>query len=300
MVLEKMFFQKLVIRPSANTFKNPGFLVLESPSENILKKLESYKNPRLLVLDSPRENNLKKSFFVVPCYFRKIFFKNPPTDFPSPRLLIINGGGAISPIYAYMNVFFVVAGDQRLEAAALRLEATASHATKRYFFLLLLLATCGTCNMLMRMTTMMMMAVVFVAGIMENKSKAKKKKQKAIKQKYNTRRYLSIESASQVCFCSCYSCSGVSCLSFFSKKLLEGGQQGVGSVVEMWHNSAKEAANSVCVLLVSECGAHVGPPKQKVNELHIMWKREIYAKDNIRAILYVCECVCSTKKLRPI
>lgn len=115
--------------------------------------------------------------------------------------------------------FFFVAGDQRLEAAALRLEATASHATKRYFFLLLLLATCGTCNMLMRMMTttmMMMMAVVFVAGIMENKSKTKKKQQKAIKQKYNTRRYLSIESASQVCFCSCYSCSGVSCLSFFS------------------------------------------------------------------------------------
>lgn len=57
-------------------------------------------------------------------------------------------------------------------------------------------------------------------------------------------------------------------------KLLEGGhrrrQQGVGSVVEMWHNSAKEAANSVCVLLVSECGAHVGPSKQKVNELHTM------------------------------
>lgn len=59
------------------------------------------------------------------------------------------------------------------------------------------------------------MAVVFVAGIMENKSKTKKKQQKAIKQKYNTRRYLSIESASQVCFCSCYSSSGVSCLSFF-------------------------------------------------------------------------------------
>lgn len=42
------------------------------------------------------------------------------------------------------------------------------------------------------------------------------------------------------------------CLFFELKgKLLEGGhrrrQQGVGSVVEMWHNSAKEAANNVCV-----------------------------------------------------